>query len=148
MDFDKPERSDELTTQLRAMDSQATVRVVVTVGGRTIARTADPLSAHLAGMPSSRPAGLPASRPPGMPTSRADWRRTLIETQTHANTAATAAVRSQLEALGLEVRGGTLMPVFVVEGSPDAIQRVLDIDGIASVELDQDVSVNPSPMRP
>lgn len=144
MDFDKASPSASLTNQLRGMDPQATVRVIVTIGdgtvGRPLARTIDPMAAHLA--------GLPRSRPLGMPTSRADNRRALIESQTSANTAATASVRAEIESLGLQVRGGTLMPVFVVEGLPNVIERVLAINGVSSVELDQAVSVNPTPIQP
>ena len=140
MASDTRQSAETLTLELRGMHPEKSVRVLVTVAKPAPpVPAAEPKAAHLA--------GLPTSRMPGLPTSRASRRSALIETQARANSAVTASVRSKLESLGLEVRGGTLMPVFVVEGKPQAIQRVLEIDGIASVELDRAVSLEPSPTR-
>ncbi len=82
--------------------------------------------------------------PESAATSRADYRKALLHA--HEGTrAANAQILQQVRKLGLEPRGGEMTGVFSVEASKDDVKRLVELDDIASLSLDEEiVLVRPS----
>lgn len=70
--------------------------------------------------------------------SRTAYREGLIKAQAGVR-AANASVLAQVRALGLEPRGGEMTGVFSVDASKQDVERLLELDDIASLSLDKDI---------
>ncbi|MCM0021448.1 MAG: hypothetical protein NBV67_15760 [Tagaea sp.] len=80
--------------------------------------------------------------------NRQEMRRAAIDGQRAANNVVVSAMRPQLESLGLDVRGGELAPVLIVEGRLADVSRALSVPGVAHAELDREIDFSPGPPRP
>ena len=84
------------------------------------------------------PEGADEAQPDAPPQSRTEYRRALLRAQEGVR-AANTEVLQQVRRLGLEPRGGEVTGVFAVEASKDAVMRLLELDEIASLSLDQEI---------